>query len=169
MHESGVSEVSEQAIMGDALDVDMLEEQRLFKTQTLKRKTKGKGKDRRISKKAAGIVAGDARELDSELSNVEESAVDSGCESSDSVSSASQKRSVCSAYTLDKIKKFIQTTKGMKGVVVEDYFPDCEFFINSARALMIEAGAFTEQEVFRLKKIVQKLKLNLLNDEFESV
>ncbi len=40
MHGRGVSEVSEQAIMGDALDVDMLEEQSLFKTQTLKRKTK---------------------------------------------------------------------------------------------------------------------------------
>lgn len=54
-------------------------------------------------------------------------------------------------------------------MIVEDYFPDRELFINSSRALMKEAGAFTEQEVFRLKKIVQKLKLNLLNDEFESV
>ncbi len=169
MHEGGVSEVSEQAILGDALVVDMLEDQSLFKTPTLKRKTKGKGKDRRVSKKATGIAAGDARELDSELSNVEESAVDSDCESSDSVSSASQKRSVRSAYTLDKIKKFLQTTKGMKDVVAEDYFPDRELFINSARALMKDDGAFTEQEVFRLKKIVQKLKLNLLNDEFESV
>ncbi len=95
--------------------------------------------------------------------------MDSDCESTDSVSSVSQKRSVRSAYTLDKIKKFLQTTKGMKGVIVEDYFPDRELFINSSRALMKEAGAFTEQEVFRLKKIVQKLKLNLLNDEFESV
>lgn len=166
MHEGGGSETSEQAILGDALDADMLEDQSLFKTPSLKRKTKGKRKDR-VSKKATGIVAGDARELDSELSNVEESAVDSDCESSDSVSSVSQKRSVRSAYTLDKIKKFLQTTKGMKGVIVEDYFPDRELFINSSRTLMKEAGAFTEQEVFRLKKIVQKLKLNLLNDEFE--
>lgn len=49
----------------------------------LKRKTKGKGKDKRSSKKATGIVVGDAREVDSELGNVEESAVDSDCESSD--------------------------------------------------------------------------------------
>ena len=59
--------------------------------------------------------------------------------------------------------------KGMKGVNVEDYFPDREPFIDSTRALMKEGGAFTEQEVFRLKKMVQKLKLNLLNDEFEPV
>ncbi len=129
------------------MDVDMSEDQCLFKTPTLKRKIKGKGKDRRISKKATGIVAGDARELDSELSNVEESAVDSDCESSDSVSSVSQKRSVRSAYTLDKIKKILQTTKGMKGVIVEDYFPDRELFINSSRALMKEAGAFTEKSL----------------------
>ncbi len=37
--------------------------------------------------------------------------------------------------------------------VVEDYFPDRELFINSARALMKDDGAFTEQEVFRLKKM----------------
>ncbi len=147
MYEGGVSEVSEQAILGNALVVDMLEDQSLFKTLTLKRKTKSKGKDRRVSKKATGIAAGDARELVSELSNVEESAVDSDCESLDAVSSASQKRSVRSAYTLGKMKKFLQTTKGMKGVVVEDYFPDRESFINSARVLMKDDGAFTEQEV----------------------
>ncbi|KAL0152071.1 hypothetical protein M9458_052625, partial [Cirrhinus mrigala] len=97
-------------------------------------------------KKVTGLVAGDARELDLELSNADESAVDSDCESSDFVGSASQKRSVRSAYTLDKIKKFLQTTKFMKGVNVEDYFPDRELFINSTKALMKEAGAFTEQE-----------------------
>lgn len=57
----------------------------------------------------------------------------------------------------------------MKGVNVEDYFPDRELFINATRALMKEGGAFTEQEVFRLRKIVQKLKHNFLNDEFEPV
>lgn len=168
VHEGSVSEASEQVLLEDALNVDMEEDQSIFKTPTLKRKTKDKGKEKRVSKKATGVVVSEVGEMDSELSNVEESVVDSDGESSDSVSSFSQKRSVRSAYTLEKIKKFLQTTKGMKGVKVEDYFPDRELFINSTRALMKEA-AFTEQEVFRLKKIVQKLKLNLLNDEFESV
>lgn len=108
-------------------------------------------------------------QMESDMSNVDESAPESGSESSGSVNSVSQKRSVRSAYTLEKIRKFLQTTKGMKGVKVEDYFPDQELFINSARVLMKEKGAnsFTDQEMFRLKKIVKKLKLNILNDEFE--
>jgi len=165
LQEGGVSEVSEQALLEN--DVDMTEDQSLFKTPTLKRKTKTKGK--RASKKATGTAVGDVMEGDSESSNAVESAVESDCESSDSVSSLSQKRSVRSAYTAEKIKMFLQTTKGMKGVNVEDYFPDREMFIDSIRTLRKEGGAFTEQEVFRLKKIVQRLKLNLLNDEFETV
>lgn len=86
VHEGGVSEASEQASLEDALDVDMAEDYSVFKTPTLKRKTKGKGKDKRASKKTTGTVVGEAREVESELSNVEESAVDSDGESSDSVS-----------------------------------------------------------------------------------
>lgn len=167
VHEGDVSEVSEQVILEYAVDADMTEDQSIFKTLILKRKTKTKAN--RASKKATGAAVVDASEVDSESSNVEESVMDSDCESSDSVSSASQKRTDRSAYVLDKIKKFLQTMKGMKGVNVEDYLPDRELFIDSTRALMKEGGAFTEQEVFRLRKIVQKLKLNLLNNEFEPV
>lgn len=100
----------------------------------------------------------------SDKSTANESALES--ESSGSVNTESQKRSVRSAYTLEKIRKFLQTTKGMKRVKVEDYFPDCELF-SSARMLMREkdTNSFSDQEIFRLKKIGQKL--NILNDEFE--
>lgn len=56
----------------------------------------------------------------------------------------------------------------MKGVKVEDYFPDCELF-SSARILMREkdTNSFSDQEIFRLKKNVQKFKLKILN-EFKS-
>jgi len=153
VQEGGVSEVSEQALLEDDVDVDMSEDQSLFKTPMLKRKTKTKGKEKRARKKATGTAVGDAREGDSESSNAVESALESDCESSDSVTS--QKQSVCSAYTSDKIKMFLQTTKGMKGVNVEDYFPDRKTFIDSTRALRKEGGAFTEQEVF-MSKISQR-------------
>lgn len=52
----------------------------------------------------------------------------------------------------------------MKGVRVEDYFPDLELFINSAKG----ANSFTDQDIYRLKKNVQNLKLSILNDEFET-
>lgn len=49
----------------------------------------------------------------------------------------------------------------MKGVKVEDYFSDRELFSNSAQLQMSSEGrgGFMEQEVDRLKKIVQKISL----------
>lgn len=57
----------------------------------------------------------------------------------------------------------------MKGVQVQEFFPDRELFIESARMAMKEIGlgGLTEQEVYRLKKVVQKLRSNMLNDEKE--
>ncbi len=40
---------------------------------------------------------------------------------------------------------------------VEDFFPDCKQFVNDVRYLMKE-GAFQDVEVYRLRKIVNKLK-----------
>ncbi len=103
----------------------------------------------------------------SDLSNSDESLAESDRESVSSVDSVSLRRSERNAYTLEKIKAFLQSTKGMKGVQVEDFFPDRELFIKSARVSMKEKGfgGLTEQEIYRLKKIVQKLRSTMLNDE----
>lgn len=103
----------------------------------------------------------------SDLSNSDESLAESDSESVSSVDSVSLRRSERNAYTLEKIKAFLQSTKGMKGVQVEDFFPDRELFIESARVSMKEKGfgGLTEQEIYRLKKIVQKLRSTMLNDE----
>ncbi len=47
---------------------------------------------------------------------------------------------------------------------VEDFFPDCKQFINDVRFLMKE-GAFQDVEVYRLRKIVNKLKKVIKADE----
>lgn len=106
-------------------------------------------------------------EVDSDISCPDESAQGSECESSDS--SVAVRRSGRIAYTVEKIKIFLQNTKGMKGVKEEDFFPDRQKFLDSAKILMKDTGegGFTDQEIFRLKKILHKIKLNMLNKELE--
>lgn len=140
----------------------------MFKTPAMKRKTSKRGR----KKKAKKIVEGNGLnveedEVDSDTSCLNESAQGSECESSDS--SVAVRRSGRIAYTLEKIKIFLQNTKGMKGVKVEEFFPDRQRFLDSAKILMKETGecGFTDQEIFRLKKILHKIKLNMLNEEFE--
>lgn len=61
-------------------------------------------------------------------------------------------------YTFRKIRSFLQKTKNMKNVQVEDYFPDRKMFINSVATMMRGDSEehFTAQEVFRLKKYTEK-------------
>ena len=55
---------------------------------------------------------------------------------------------------------FLQKNKNMKGLKIEDYFSDKEQFSNSARLHMSSKGrgGFTDQEIYRLKKIVQRIR-----------
>lgn len=162
-------------VIGGEEDLEMVENESVFKTPAIKRKLQKKGCGKRGRKEIGGEVSGkdvENSEIQMESDNVDESqsAPESGSDSSGSVSSASKKRFARSDYTIDRIRKFLQTTKGMKGVRVEDYFPDRELFVNSAKMSMKEKGAscLTNQEIYRLKKFVQKIKMNILNDEFET-
>lgn len=51
----------------------------------------------------------------------------------------------------------------------KSFFPDTEMFIEAAKMSMKEIGlgGLTEQEVYRLKKFVQKVRSKRLNDEKE--
>ncbi len=75
-----------------------------------------------------------------------------------------QNESLICLYRAEDISRFLQETKGIKGVQVEDFFPDCKQFINDVRFLMKE-GAFQDVEVYRLRKIVNKLKKVIKADE----
>uniref|UniRef100_G3NNW1 CCHC-type domain-containing protein n=1 Tax=Gasterosteus aculeatus TaxID=69293 RepID=G3NNW1_GASAC len=81
-----------------------------------------------------------------------------GAESSvDSVSSGG---TATNCYSVGRVKLFLKTTKNMKGIKLEDYFPDMEKFGRTAREGASKRGSsrYTQQEVFRLRKIVQKIK-----------
>jgi len=77
---------------------------------------------------------------------------------------SSQNESLVCLYSADDISRFLQETKGMKGVQVENFFPDCKQFINDARYLMKE-GAFQDVEIYRLRKLVNKLKKTISKDD----
>ena len=71
------------------------------------------------------------------------------------------------SYSVGKIKVFLQKTKNMKGLKIEDYFSDKEQLSNSAPLHMSSKGrgGFADQEIYRLKKIVQKIRQEKNNDE----
>jgi len=155
-------------------DIDMTEDDSLFKTPTLKRKTSGKSRGKKAKKEQVQEEQTEEKMVqetmpNTEYSNSDDSVSGSECESVSSVDSVSLRRSGRSAYTLEKIKAFLQSTKGMKGVQVLEFFPDRELFIESAKMSMKEIGlgGLTEQEVYRLKKIVHKVRSNMVNDEKE--
>ncbi len=68
---------------------------------------------------------------------------------------------------VEDIKSFLKVTKNARKVRVEEYFPDVLQFIEKAKTLRNDGG-FTNQEVYRLKKILAKLnaqpRLNASNE-----
>lgn len=70
------------------------------------------------------------------------------------------------AYPFSKIRSFLQSTKGMRSVKVEDFFPDLKLFLDSVRLLMknpeqSDQCIFTDQEIYRLKKLLVKVRAQL--------
>uniref|UniRef100_A0A3Q3EXU5 CCHC-type domain-containing protein n=1 Tax=Labrus bergylta TaxID=56723 RepID=A0A3Q3EXU5_9LABR len=73
-------------------------------------------------------------------------------------------------YTSAHIKKFLQDTKGLRLLNLEDFFPDLKCFLSSARPLTRSSSAFgddglTGQEIFRLKKLIGKAKAQISDDD----
>lgn len=67
------------------------------------------------------------------------------------------------AYSTAEIKKFLQETKGARNVKIENWFPDLKLFLESARVILKSSGGngeddLTEQEVYRLKKVLIRVK-----------
>lgn len=73
----------------------------------------------------------------------------------------------CSGYSLERMKNFLQRTKGMRNVEVIDFFPDLSLFIDSAKSLMKQKGegCLSNPEVYRLKKIVQRVRPQAMNND----
>lgn len=60
------------------------------------------------------------------------------------------------SYSSDDIKSFLKATKNARKVRIEEHFPDVLQFIDKAKIYRSE-GCFSNQEIYRLKKILAKL------------
>lgn len=106
----------------------------------------------------------DKNEVESLVPENDSDSSDSNISDCSYLSSQNENDNQTTVYKVEDISKFLKETKGLPGVQVEDYFPDRSTFINDAKILMKE-GAFADKEVFRLRKIVGKLRKQNLNDE----
>uniref|UniRef100_A0A672F2A1 Uncharacterized protein n=1 Tax=Salarias fasciatus TaxID=181472 RepID=A0A672F2A1_SALFA len=160
---STVSQFTEDGDREQEIDVDVLSEgeqkvmddESVFKVPKAKRKTNREGTGTRPKKMAALETADVNKGKDSD----ELSTSDSERESSDSTLPDGQKEN---GYSLEQIR-FLQATKGKREVKVEDFFPNRLLFVASARWLMRNRGpeGLERPEVYRLQKLVQKVKLQL--------
>lgn len=78
----------------------------------------------------------------------------------------SQKRK---GYGVLNVKNFLKITKNMKNVKVEDFFPDKKLFFTHVRSQLNNKrkGGYNDKEVYRLKKLIGKLKQEFNDDELE--
>ena len=108
----------------------------------LKRKTKSDNRSKQAKK---GSVSRPSQLSDSSSSDVDSDEA--------SVTGYTESQEVL-AYTAEKLKHFLQITKNMRGVKVDEHFPDKVRFIASAALHMRqrEVSGLDEKEVFRLKK-----------------
>lgn len=94
----------------------------------------------------------------SDNGDVSQSETESESDFSECSFSCSLPQSVFSGwtYSVEDIKSFLKVTKNARKVRVEEYFLDVLQFIEKAKIFRNDGG-FTNQEVYRLKKILAKL------------
>lgn len=68
-------------------------------------------------------------------------------------------------YPLEKIKKVLLETKGQRAVKTETFFPDLRGFIKSVTQLRKGEDSFSDQEIYRLRKIVTKVRSQIIEDD----
>ena len=89
---------------------------------------------------------------------------DSDLESSDSSLADGQK---ANGYSLEQIRSFLEKMKGRRAVNVGEVFPNRSLFVESAKWLIRHRGAdgLMDTEVYRLRKIVQRVNAEISNDQ----
>lgn len=74
-----------------------------------------------------------------------------------------------SVYSFTRLRSFLQDTKGMRSVRVDDFFPDLKLFLDSVKLCMkntdrTDQSIFSDQEIYRLKKLMLKVRSQIAND-----
>ena len=150
----------------------MEEEDTVCKPPLLKRKQGSETCGSKAKKAAASgeqeeSVSSDeqAEVQSSEEEVMEDGATDSQPLTDSTLLSASQLEEL---YTVQSIQMFLQKTKNMKNVQFEEYFADKSMLLLSVKAQMSirGEGGFSEQEVYRLKKIALRLKQELHAEDY---
>ena len=135
---------SVEVMMCEELDEDMSDDD-LFK-MTQKRKNSGSGhSEAKVCKASRGAKSSQG----SALSSQEE---------------------VQGLYPPSDIKTFLETTKGQRLPSVEDHFSDLNLFLKSSKPLTKKTGSeefLTHQEIYRLRKLVLRVKSQMITDEDE--
>ncbi|ROL42418.1 hypothetical protein DPX16_8108 [Anabarilius grahami] len=170
-----IEENTKETQESEEMDLNELEEEQLrddetiFKVPTTKRKTNQcevvpKSKKKMQNSDAAKEVGACGESCSAD----EVSGSDSEKESFDAFNNVKKD---FSGYSLEKMRSFLQSTKGKRNVEVTDYFPDRMLFIESARVLMRERGdnCLSNPDVYRLKKIVQRLTSQLRQNESDQI
>lgn len=170
-----IEENTKETQESEEMDLNELEEEQLrddetiFKVPTIKRKTNQCEVVPKSKKKMQNSDAIKEVEACGESYSADEvSGSDSEKESFDAFNNVKKD---FSGYSLEKMRSFLQSTKGKRNVEVTDYFPDRMLFIESARVLMRERGdnCLSNPDVYRLKKIVQRLSSQLRQNESDQM
>lgn len=149
-------------VTGEEIITDYVGDEALFKTPPVKRK-RNKAKMRNEKSKQWSETQVD------ECDDVESSPVEDSDSETQEIKS---RRNTSSDYSFDKVKSFLQRSKNVKNVQVTDSFPDRKMFVDSVVMLMRSEGEekFTVQEIYRLRKIIAKLRSELqAEDGFETM
>lgn len=139
---------------------DALLDTEISKLSTKRKNPENKSKTEQVTKVSKTNTMSCSSQSDNVLMNTQESECD--------VSGDTQ-IDVESAYSFTKIQSFLQRTKGLRSVKVDEFFPDLKLFIDSVKFFMKNKEnsgqlTFTDQEIFHLKKLMIKARAQLAND-----
>ena len=148
---------------GEQVEEAELEEE---EEEAVKAKTASKRRGKTRTKQEAKSSKVEDRQTvrgQTEESESDECVSDSSDISGFKVSNSQQKK----LYSVELIQSFLTKTKNAKGVKMEEHFPVLSLFYTSARLHMSkkDESGFTDQEVFRLRKLLPKVKRQMNKDD----
>ncbi|GAA6111723.1 uncharacterized protein LOC125139265 [Tachysurus ichikawai] len=148
--EAVVHQSSEESVVTD--NTDLITADAGFTVVRSKRKSKVGSSGPQARKKGL-VETGQEKQIVSSQEAVMESGSEQDTNTDTDSDEAKHNKEQADTYTAKEIKRFLQKTKNMKGVKVDQHFPDRQSFVDSATTIIRNKNkSFTHQEVYRLKK-----------------